>query len=209
MPVFSSGQTAAQAEATYKATRTSDLIYCAGGGIMGHPGGVADGVARILRQAWDAALAGIGLADYARDPPPPLAAALAAFGAEGQVSEAPLIAYYGDDFTGSTDVLEALPPQPRHRDRAVHRACRMRPGAVRALRIIARHRPCRDQSQPIAGMDGPGVAAGLRLAALAPAAGVRPLQGLLHLRQPAPHRKAPSAGQSILALKPSNKRPRC
>ena len=79
MPVFSSGQTAAQAGATYKAIGTGNLIYCAGGGIMGHPGGVADGVAS-LRQAWEAALAGVSLADYAKDHPP-LAAALRAFGA--------------------------------------------------------------------------------------------------------------------------------
>lgn len=79
MPVFSSGQTAAQAEATYGAIGTSDLIYCAGGGIMGHPGGVADGVAS-LRQAWEAAVAGIRVAEYAKDHPP-LAAALQAFGA--------------------------------------------------------------------------------------------------------------------------------
>jgi ribulose-bisphosphate carboxylase large chain len=79
MPVFSSGQTAVQAEATYRAIGTSDLIYCAGGGIMGHPGGVADGVAG-LRQAWEAAVAGIAAAEYAKDHPP-LAAALQAFGA--------------------------------------------------------------------------------------------------------------------------------
>jgi len=79
MPVFSSGQTAAQAEATYKAIGTSDLIYCAGGGIMGHPSGVADGVAS-LRQAWEAALTGVSLAAHAKSHPP-LAAALEAFGA--------------------------------------------------------------------------------------------------------------------------------
>ncbi|WP_159591748.1 ribulose-bisphosphate carboxylase large subunit family protein [Chelativorans xinjiangense] len=79
MPVFSSGQTAAQAGATYQALGTTDLIYCAGGGIMGHPSGVADGVAS-LRQAWEAALAGASLGDYAKDHPP-LAAALEAFGA--------------------------------------------------------------------------------------------------------------------------------
>jgi len=82
MPVFSSGQTAAQAGATYQAIGTSDLIYCAGGGIMGHPGGVADGVAS-LRQAWDAALAGISLAEHAKDHTP-LAAALQAFGGRGK-----------------------------------------------------------------------------------------------------------------------------
>jgi ribulose-bisphosphate carboxylase large chain len=79
MPVFSSGQTAVQVEPTCAAIGTSDVIYCAGGGIMGHPGGVVDGVAS-LRQAWEAALAGTSLADYAKDHPP-LAAALQAFGA--------------------------------------------------------------------------------------------------------------------------------
>lgn len=79
MPVFSSGQTAAQADATYKAIGTGDVIYCAGGGIMGHPGGVADGVAS-LREAWEAALSGVALDDHARSHPA-LAAALQAFGA--------------------------------------------------------------------------------------------------------------------------------
>ncbi len=79
MPVFSSGQTAAQAGATYAAVGTDDLIFCAGGGIMGHPGGLAGGVAS-LRQAWDAALRGITPERYAEDHPE-LRQALAAFGA--------------------------------------------------------------------------------------------------------------------------------
>jgi ribulose-bisphosphate carboxylase large chain len=79
MPVFSSGQTALQAGPTYAAIGTDDVIFCAGGGIIGHPGGVADGVAS-LRLAWEAALAGVPLADHARQHPP-LAAALQAFGA--------------------------------------------------------------------------------------------------------------------------------
>jgi ribulose-bisphosphate carboxylase large chain len=66
MPVFSSGQTAVQIEPTYKAIGTTGFIYCAGGGIMGHPGGVAGGVAS-LRQAAEAAVKGIPAADYARD----------------------------------------------------------------------------------------------------------------------------------------------
>jgi len=37
----------------------------AGGGIMAHPGGPAAGVAA-LRQAWEAAVGGIPLADYAK-----------------------------------------------------------------------------------------------------------------------------------------------
>ena len=44
MPVFSCGQTAAQAGDTYAALGSADLIYAAGGGIMAHPDGVAAGV---------------------------------------------------------------------------------------------------------------------------------------------------------------------
>lgn len=64
MPVFSSGQWAAQAPDTFEALRSVDLIYACGGGIMGHPGGIAAGVASI-RQAWEAAVAGIPLERYA------------------------------------------------------------------------------------------------------------------------------------------------
>lgn len=64
MPVFSSGQTAAQAGDTYRALGNADLIYAAGGGIMAHPDGVAAGVAA-LRQAWTAAVAGVALPEYA------------------------------------------------------------------------------------------------------------------------------------------------
>ncbi len=78
MPVFSSGQTAAQATDTYAALGSTDLIYCCGGGVVAHPGGVAAGVAS-LRQAWDAAVAGVALEDHARTHPE-LARALEAFG---------------------------------------------------------------------------------------------------------------------------------
>lgn len=64
MPVFSSGQSARQVPATYAALGSTDLIFAAGGGIMAHPGGPAAGV-RALRQAWDAAVAGVDLADAA------------------------------------------------------------------------------------------------------------------------------------------------
>lgn len=74
MPVFSSGQSARQAEATYAALKSPDLIYAAGGGIMAHPQGPAAGVAG-LREAWDAALAGIPAQTYAATHPA-LAAAL-------------------------------------------------------------------------------------------------------------------------------------
>lgn len=77
MPVFSSAQTAAQVADTYRAVGSSDLIYCCGGGIMAHPGGVPGGVAS-LREAWEAAMQGIDLDTYARSHPA-LAQAIEAF----------------------------------------------------------------------------------------------------------------------------------
>lgn len=56
MPVFSSGQSGKQARDTYRALGSTDLIFACGGGIMGHPGGIAAGV-REVRQAWEAAIA--------------------------------------------------------------------------------------------------------------------------------------------------------
>jgi ribulose-bisphosphate carboxylase large chain len=56
MPVFSSGQTPAQAAPTWRALGSTDLIFAAGGGILAHPDGPAAGVAD-LRAAWDAAMA--------------------------------------------------------------------------------------------------------------------------------------------------------
>ncbi len=64
MPVFSSGQTGLQAEDTYRALRTTDLIHTAGGGIFGHPAGVCAGV-EALREAWVAAVNEIPLARHA------------------------------------------------------------------------------------------------------------------------------------------------
>jgi ribulose-bisphosphate carboxylase large chain len=64
MPVVSSGQWAGQAPETYRRAGTVDLMYLAGGGIMAHPGGPGAGVASI-RQAWEAAVAGIPLDTYA------------------------------------------------------------------------------------------------------------------------------------------------
>jgi len=66
LPVFSSGQSARQAPDTYKAIGTNDLLYACGGGILAHPQGPAAGV-RSLHQAWEAAIAGVPLADYARN----------------------------------------------------------------------------------------------------------------------------------------------
>jgi ribulose-bisphosphate carboxylase large chain len=64
MPVFSSGQTGLQVHDTYAALGSVDLIYTAGGGIFGHPGGVSAGV-EALRAAWDGAIRGIPLAEQA------------------------------------------------------------------------------------------------------------------------------------------------
>ena len=65
MPVFSSGQTGLQAHDTYTALGSADLIHTAGGGIFGHPDGVAAGV-EALRESWAAAMAGVPLAEHAR-----------------------------------------------------------------------------------------------------------------------------------------------
>lgn len=67
-PVFSSAQTGLQAHDTYAAVGSADLIVTAGGGIFGHPDGVAAGVTA-LRQAWDAAIQGEALATCARRHP--------------------------------------------------------------------------------------------------------------------------------------------
>jgi ribulose-bisphosphate carboxylase large chain len=78
MPVFSAGQSAATVEKTWRALGSADLIFLAGGGIIGHPGGPAAGVESI-RAAWEAVTAGIPVQDYAHSHPA-LAAALARFG---------------------------------------------------------------------------------------------------------------------------------
>lgn len=78
LPVFSSGQSARQAADTYAALSSTDLLYLAGGGIMAHPAGIAAGVTS-LREAWDAALEGVPLVDYAQTHPA-LAQALEMFG---------------------------------------------------------------------------------------------------------------------------------
>ncbi len=78
MPVFSSGQSARQAPDTFRALGSTDLIYAAGGGIMGHPAGPAAGV-RSLQQAWEAATLSIPLVTYAASHPE-LRAALDLFG---------------------------------------------------------------------------------------------------------------------------------
>lgn len=79
LPVVSSGQWGGQAFETWRRTRTVDLLYMAGGGIMAHPGGPAGGVAAI-RQAWDGAVAGSTLEETAARHPE-LAEAVAKFSA--------------------------------------------------------------------------------------------------------------------------------
>ncbi|MCA0431829.1 MAG: ribulose-bisphosphate carboxylase large subunit family protein [Proteobacteria bacterium] len=67
LPVAGSGQWGGQAPETYEKTgRTLDLMYLCGGGIVSHPGGAGAGV-RAVRQAWEAAVAGIPLETYAKD----------------------------------------------------------------------------------------------------------------------------------------------
>jgi ribulose-bisphosphate carboxylase large chain len=68
MPVFSSAQSPRQAPATYHGLGSADLIVTAGGGIMAHPLGTAAGVGA-MQEAWQAALAGIPLAEFARTRP--------------------------------------------------------------------------------------------------------------------------------------------
>jgi ribulose-bisphosphate carboxylase large chain len=66
MPVFSSGQSARQAPATFAGLGSADLIVTAGGGIMAHPDGPAAGVAS-MRCAYEAAMAGVPLDVRAKD----------------------------------------------------------------------------------------------------------------------------------------------
>ncbi|KAF1042020.1 MAG: Ribulose bisphosphate carboxylase-like protein 2 [Herbaspirillum frisingense] len=68
MPVFSNGQWSGTVRPTFDAVNSSDMIFLSGGGILAHPDGAAAGVAS-LRQAWDAARAGIALDEYARQAP--------------------------------------------------------------------------------------------------------------------------------------------
>lgn len=56
VPTLSSGQNVYTPGPTFAATRTTDLMMLAGGGVIAHPDGAAAGV-RSLRQAWKAAAA--------------------------------------------------------------------------------------------------------------------------------------------------------
>ena len=65
LPVVSSGQWGGQAFETWRRTKTVDLLYMAGGGIMAHPLGAAAGV-MALQQAWKAAVDGLTLEEAAK-----------------------------------------------------------------------------------------------------------------------------------------------
>lgn len=58
LPVVSSGQWGGQAPETFRRTKTLDLLYMAGGGIMAHPDGPAAGVGS-LQLWWKAAAEGL------------------------------------------------------------------------------------------------------------------------------------------------------
>jgi ribulose-bisphosphate carboxylase large chain len=69
LPVAGSGQWGGQAPETYARTgRTVDLLYLCGGGIVSHPDGPGAGV-RAVQQAWQAAVDGIPLAEFALSHP--------------------------------------------------------------------------------------------------------------------------------------------
>jgi ribulose-bisphosphate carboxylase large chain len=79
MPVFSSGQWAGHAPDLFAAMGNScDVMHLAGGGIVSHPQGVSAGVAS-MREGWEAAMAGIPLAEHAASRPA-LRAAIDKFG---------------------------------------------------------------------------------------------------------------------------------
>jgi 3-oxoisoapionate-4-phosphate decarboxylase len=69
LPVAGSGQWGGQAHDTFERTgRSLDLMYLCGGGIVSHPGGAGAGV-RAVKQAWEAAVQGIPLNEYAKHHP--------------------------------------------------------------------------------------------------------------------------------------------
>jgi ribulose-bisphosphate carboxylase large chain len=83
LPVVGSGQWGGQAPETYERTgRTPDLLYLCGGSIVSHPGGPSGGV-KAVRQAWEAAVQGIPLMDYAKEHPE-LAQSLKKFGGDAK-----------------------------------------------------------------------------------------------------------------------------
>jgi ribulose-bisphosphate carboxylase large chain len=81
LPVVSSGQWGGQAPETFRRTRTVDLLYMAGGGIMAHPDGPAAGVCS-LQKWWEAAVEGLTM-DEAAAKYPELRKSLEKFGKKG------------------------------------------------------------------------------------------------------------------------------
>ena len=79
LPVFSSGQWAGQAPDIFAQLGSVDLMHLAGGGIIGHPDGIAAGVAS-MREGWEAAVGGVSLKAFA-ETHPALQAALTQFAA--------------------------------------------------------------------------------------------------------------------------------
>ena len=69
LPVFSSGQWAGQAPDLFAQLGSIDLMHLAGGGILGHPDGIAAGVTS-MREGWEAAVSGVSLEAFARTHPP-------------------------------------------------------------------------------------------------------------------------------------------
>lgn len=83
MPAVSAGQWGGQAPIAYEWIGCSDLLYLAGGGIQGHPDGMAAGVAAI-RAAWQATMDGVPLEEAAASCAP-LASSLRVFGKKRSV----------------------------------------------------------------------------------------------------------------------------
>jgi len=81
LPVVSSGQWGGQACETYRRTKTVDLLYMAGGGIMAHPDGPAAGV-RSLQKWWESAVEGLTL-EQAAAKYPDLKKSVEKFGKKG------------------------------------------------------------------------------------------------------------------------------
>ena len=69
LPVLSSGQWAGTVSTVYDRLGTTDVLMVAGGGIFAHPGGTAAGVTS-LREAWQAAVDGVPLAERAQTSQP-------------------------------------------------------------------------------------------------------------------------------------------
>lgn len=78
VPAISSAQWAGSAVTIHRETGATDVLHLAGGGIMAHPDGIPGGVTS-MQQGWEAAMAGVPLAEYATSRPQ-LQAAIEMFG---------------------------------------------------------------------------------------------------------------------------------